>query len=218
MVFFELVFSTVLGIISSLGYAGVFVLMAMESMIFPVPSEAVMPFAGYLAAQGQMDFVLLVVTSTLGSIAGSLLSYYIGLKGESYVRKRWVPFLNAPDLDQAKAFFKKHGEKTIFVARFIPVVRHLISIPAGFGKMDLKKFVLYTALGAGIWNAALAYSGVFLNKNWRLVSSYSQYMDVLAIVGMILFAAWYASRHVRHGTLLKKGPSGRLSRNRNLSQ
>lgn len=198
MVFFELIFSAVLGIISSLGYAGVFVLMAMESMIFPVPSEAVMPFAGYLAAQGQMNFFLVIAASTLGSIVGSLLSYHIGLRGEAYVRKRAF-LLSAHDLEQAKRFFRTHGEKTIFIARFIPVVRHVISIPAGFGRMDRKKFVLYTALGAGMWNALLAYSGVLLNQNWRLVSDYSQYLDVLAVAGIVLCAAWLVRRHVRHG-------------------
>src|SRR3989338_1656062 len=107
MVFFEIIFSTALNIISSLGYYGVFFLMTLESMVVPVPSEAVMPFAGYLAASGNMDFVLVVVASTLGSIIGSLLSYWIGMKGESFVEKRGkLLLLNKKDMERTNEFFK----------------------------------------------------------------------------------------------------------------
>lgn len=192
--FFELVFSTVVGIITATGYIGVFLLMAAESMILPVPSEAVMPFAG---ASG-MSFALVVIAATLGSIAGSLLSYYIGLKGKSFLLKNGKYFLlHKKDLEKTEIFFKRHGEKTIFISRFIPVVRHFISIPAGIAKMDKKKFVLYTALGAAAWNFFLAYSGLILKENWTIITRYSQYIDIAVIVGLIIAVLWLLKRRFR---------------------
>ncbi len=193
---FELIFSSALNIISSLGYYGVFFLMALESMVFPVPSEAVMPFAGYLAASGNMDFILVVVASTLGSIIGSLLSYYTGMKGESFVSRHGkLLLLNKKDMEKTNAFFRKHGEKTIFISRFIPVVRHLISLPAGFGRMNMKKFLIYTTAGAAMWNAFLAYAGFMLKEKWNSIIAYSQYLDIIALAGIIAFAVWFVKRH-----------------------
>lgn len=193
---FELVFNTALGIISALGYFGVFFLMVLESMVFPVPSEAVMPFAGFLAAQGSMDFVIIVVVSTIGSIVGSLLSYYIGMKGKSFVEKRGkLLLINKKDMEMTNKFFKKHGEKTIFISRFIPVVRHLISLPAGFGRMDIKKFIIYTTAGAAMWNAFLAYTGFVLKEKWNTIIAFSQYLDIIAVIGIIAFAVWFLRRH-----------------------
>jgi len=193
---FEIVFNVALNIISSLGYLGVFVLMTLESMVFPIPSEAVMPFAGFLVASGSMDFIAVIIASTLGSIFGSLVSYYIGMKGEIFIEKHGKLFLlNKKDMNSAKAFFKKHGEKTIFVSRFIPVIRHLISIPAGLGRMDLKKFILYTTAGAAMWNAFLAYLGFILKEKWNEIVAYSQYLDIIAVIGLIAFAVWFVRRH-----------------------
>ncbi|MCX6818921.1 MAG: DedA family protein [Candidatus Aenigmarchaeota archaeon] len=193
---FEIVFSVALNIISSLGYLGVFILMTLESMVFPIPSEAVMPFAGFLVASGNMDFVAVIIASTLGSIFGSLVSYYIGMKGELFIEKHGhLLLLNKNDMNSAKAFFKKHGEKTIFVSRFIPVIRHLISIPAGLGRMDLKKFILYTTAGAAMWNTFLAYLGFILKEKWNEIVAYSQYLDIIAVIGIITFALWFVRRH-----------------------
>ncbi len=193
---FEIVFNVALNIISSLGYLGVFILMTLESMVFPIPSEAVMPFAGFLVASGSMDFVAVIIASTLGSIFGSLVSYYIGMKGELFIEKHGhLLLLNKKDMNSAKTFFKQHGEKTIFVSRFIPVIRHLISIPAGLGRMDMKKFILYTTAGAAMWNAFLTYLGFILKEKWNEIVAYSQYLDIIAILGIIAFFIWFLRRH-----------------------
>ncbi len=196
MALFEIIFAMALSIISSLGYLGIFFLMILESMVFPVPSEAVMPFAGYLAASGSMNFIIVIIASTLGSIVGSLLSYWIGMKGESFVEKRGKLFLiNKKDMEMTNAFFRKHGEKTIFLSRFIPVVRHLISLPAGFGRMNLKKFIIYTAAGAAMWNAFLAYLGFILLEKWNTISAYSHFIDIIVIIGLVVFVVWFVRRH-----------------------
>ena len=161
--------------IAKTGYASVYVLMVCESMVFPIPSEAVMPFAGFLIEEGQFTFPLVIGIATLGSITGSIISYYIGAwGGEPFVNKfgKWA-LLDKEDLEATKGFFNRFGEITIFVSRFIPVVRHLISIPAGFGRMNFTRFVIYTVIGAGCWNAFLAWVGYIMKQNWAIVMKYS---------------------------------------------
>jgi len=163
-----------------LGYPGLVFLMALESMVIPLPSELVLPFTGYLIASGKFSFVLDIFFATLGSLLGSLISYLMGYwGGDKFVRKfgRFV-FLDQTDLDRTEHWFTKRGPITIFIARFVPVVRHLISIPAGIGKMDLKKFILYTILGAGVWNSCLLALGFWLGQHWEEVKQYSEYFSI----------------------------------------
>lgn len=185
--------------ISSLGYFGVFFLMVLESMIFPMPSELVMPFAGFLISSGDMTFLFVILSATIGSIVGSLLSYYIGKYGGYKFVSRYGKYflLNEEHLKNTEKWFSKKGELTIFIGRFIPVVRHIISIPAGIGKMNLKRFLIYTAIGAGIWNSFLAYIGFVLGNNWESIQQYSDYLSwgVLAII--ILFGVYFIFKEIK---------------------
>jgi membrane protein DedA with SNARE-associated domain len=189
-------------LISYLGYTGVFILMALESMIAPVPSEMVMPFAGFLIYTGEFTILGVLLASSLGSIAGSLFSYWLGRKGEPMVLKfgRYL-MLNPHHLEWTEMFFDKYGSRTIFISRFIPVVRHLISIPAGLGKMPLLPFVLYTAIGATIWNMFLALLGMKLKEHWEIIQKYSHTLDMvvlaLGILGMAFYFFWWRRRHNR---------------------
>ncbi|KKU13942.1 MAG: hypothetical protein UX17_C0005G0018 [Parcubacteria group bacterium GW2011_GWC2_45_7] len=179
-------------IISGAGYFGVAGLMILESMVAPVPSEAVMPFAGFLWFENRFSFGGIVLFSTLGSVIGSLFSYYIGIYGgRSFINKygKYV-LLNDHHLKMTEKFFAKYGEKTIFISRFIPVVRHFISIPAGIGRMNIFKFFVYTALGAGVWNGFLAYLGYYLGSQWHEIRKYSEVIDVLIVV-LILAGVMY---------------------------
>ncbi|OGP74407.1 MAG: hypothetical protein A2Y80_09985 [Deltaproteobacteria bacterium RBG_13_58_19] len=180
-------------LIFQLGYIGIFVLMALESMIAPVPSELVMPFAGFLIFTGHFDPWMVILASGLGSICGSLLSYWMGRLGEPVVLRygRYL-LLNPHHLEWTKTFFARHGGKTIFISRFIPVVRHLISIPAGTAHMALAPFLLYTAIGATMWNAFLTYLGVRLKENWRLIQQYTHILDFLVIAALLAGAAYLA--------------------------
>jgi membrane protein DedA with SNARE-associated domain len=178
--------------INSCSYFGVFVLMALESMIAPIPSELVMPFAGFLIFTGQFDPWAVLVASSLGSIVGSLLSYGMGVLGEPVVYRygRYL-LLNPHHLEWTSKFFQRHGGKTIFIARFIPVVRHLISIPAGFARMPLIPFILYTLVGATMWNMFLVYCGVRLKENWGIIQKYTHVLDIVVVLllaaGMVYF-------------------------------
>ena len=196
----------VVNTIGFLGYPGITVLMALESMVFPMPSELVMPFAGFLAVDGKMSFWLIVLFSSIGSITGSLISYYIGYYGGNRFILKFGKYLllDVTDLEKTERWFRHKGEKTIFISRFVPVVRHLISIPAGIGKMDLKKFCFYTIAGATIWNALLAYCGYILGQNWELVRHYSEYLSILAIVLISILGPYFVYRHCRNKIREKK--------------
>jgi membrane protein DedA with SNARE-associated domain len=190
--------------IDKTGYISVFLLMTMESMVFPVPSEAVMPFAGMLIAGTESQaprftFTLVILFSTLGSIAGSLLSYAIGLYGGKPFIARYGKFLliNEHDMAFTERFFKKHGSITILICRFIPVVRHLISIPAGTAGMNIVKFLVYTVIGAGIWNAFLTVCGFYLRKNWEAVMHYSKAVDIAVLVLLAAGFAYFIIKHVK---------------------
>lgn len=195
----EFLATYITGFIDQVGYTGVFVLMTMESMVFPVPSEAVMPFAGFLIAEGGFTFTSVIFFSTLGSITGSLISYCLGAYGGNpFVDKFGKYFLlNRDDLAFTARFFHKYGSLTIFISRFIPVVRHLISIPAGMGRMRLAPFCLFTVVGAGLWNAFLAWAGFFLKQNWETVMRYSKVADILVIILLAGVVVLFIYKHIR---------------------
>lgn len=196
-------------IIQTIGYFGVFLLMTAESMVLPVPSEAVMPFAGFLVAEGAFHPALIVAFATLGSITGSMISYVIGCYGGKPFLSRFGKFLllDAADLENTDRFFRKMGSPTIFIARFIPIVRHLISIPAGLGGMKLLPFSLFTIAGAGLWNAFLTWCGFILRKNWSTVMRYSRYVDIAVIVLIAALLGLFFSRHLRRLFRGKHGPA-----------
>lgn len=181
------------GVIDRTGLGGVFVLMTLESMIAPVPSEAVMPFAGFLWFNGRFTLWQVLISSTLGSLLGSLFSYYLGRYYAEAVVKRWGKYLllNEHHLEQTKNFFARYGDKAVFISRFIPVVRHFISIPAGAGKMDLRKFILYTVLGAGAWNMFLAWIGYQLQSRWQEIQRYTRVIDVAVVVAIVAAIGYF---------------------------
>lgn len=183
-----------------LGYPGLVILMALESMVFPLPSELVMPLAGFLVAESKFSFWLVALFSSLGSLLGSLISYYLGKYGGNPLILKYGKYLllDAADLQKTEQWFQKSGEKTIFISRFIPVVRHLISIPAGIAKMDLKKFCVYTIAGATIWNMFLAYLGFWLGERWGEVKHYSEYFTVIVAVLLVAAGSYFVYRHVQN--------------------
>jgi len=195
----ELIATYATSLIEKTGYMRVFILMTMESMGFPVPSEAVMPFAGFLIEQGTFTFQGVLFVSPLGSIFGSLISYYIGYFGGMPFVKKFGKYalLDMEELEATERFFKKRGELTIFICRLIPVVRHLISIPAGTGKMNIWKFSIFTILGAGIWNAFLTYVGYVLKSNWDEVMKYSHIIDIVVVIFLLGIVALYVYRHIK---------------------
>jgi len=196
---FAAIGSFTLSTISTFGYGGIFFLMMLESMVFPVPSELVMPFAGFLIEKGSFTFLFVIVASTLGSIVGSLIFYYIGKTGgHSFVETygKYV-LIDHEDVKKTEEWFNKRGELTIFFGRLIPVVRHLISLIAGIGKMNVKKFTLYTVIGAGLWNTILAYLGFILGQHWNEVNQYSDQISIVIVVLLIVLVLYFAYRHIK---------------------
>jgi membrane protein DedA with SNARE-associated domain len=180
-------------LISATGYTGAALLMALESMIAPVPSEAVMPFVGMAVVKGKMSLLPAMIWTSIGSLIGSLLSYAMGyFGGKPLVLKvgRYL-FLNEHHLDLTVNFFHKRGRITVFIARFIPVVRHFISVPAGMGRMPLPAFSIFTLLGATMWNGLLLWAGYVWQENVDKITPYYKILDVVVVIaGAIIVAAW----------------------------
>lgn len=188
-----------------LGYPGIVVLMTMESSVLPVPSELVMPPAGYLAAKGEMSFVLALACGVLGSVLGALANYYgAHWIGGPFLRRygKYV-FLSEAALARSERFFAQHGEFSTFVGRLFPVVRHLISIPAGLHRMPLPKFVGYTALGAFVWCSILTWIGYALGRNEAVLRNeeVKRYVTwvILALIPIVAVAAVVYVRRRRRG-------------------
>ena len=186
-------------VIGNIGYIGVFILMVSESMVVPMPSEAVMPFAGFLVAEHTLTLSGVILSSTCGSIVGSLISYAIGRFGGRPFIGRYGKYLllDVEDLEKTDRFFKRRGGITIFVSRFIPIVRHLISIPAGMGRMKLLPFSLFTIAGAALWNAFLTWCGFVLRKNWSTVMRYSSIIDMVIVAVLLGLVTLFVARHLR---------------------
>jgi len=189
----------ILATVNDWGYTGVFVLMALESTVLPVPSELVLIPAGYLAHQGEMNFWLIVLASTAGSLAGASFNYVVALwVGRPFLERygRWF-FVRSELLHKTDVFFTRHGAVSTFTGRLIPGIRHLISIPAGLTRMNPGAFVLYTCLGAGLWSLILTLFGYFLGGHEALIKEYQHYITVgvLALVAAIIGGyLWWQKR------------------------
>jgi membrane protein DedA with SNARE-associated domain len=180
--------------VSSWGYPGIFGLMILESSSLPVPSEVILPFSGYLVSTGQLNLWITIIVATVAAIVGSLIDYYIGLKGVEVLSKRRVLGRVLFSMDQlafADKWFSKYGSLTIFLARLIPGIRTLISFPAGAAKMPITKFLIYTTAGCILWNSLLIYVGYYLGNNWTEVASVSHYILIAVIVALAVAISGY---------------------------
>jgi membrane protein DedA with SNARE-associated domain len=188
-------------LIASWGYAGIFITMTLESALIPIPSEAVIPFAGFLAYMGEMNIWLIVLVSSLANLTGSIIAYVIGkYLGRGFVARygKYV-LLNMEHLKLVEGWFEKYGSLTVFFSRMLPVVRTVNALPAGIGKMNFPKFCLYTFIGSIPWNLALVLVGYLLKENWSLLEKYSLYIDILAVF-VAVAVIFYVARRIRLST------------------
>ncbi len=174
--------------VQSWGYIGIFVLMLLESSSLPIPSEVVLPFAGYLVAQGLLNFWLAVLTATFAGIFGSLIDYYVGLKGTSILARRQNIhnlLYGGGRMETVERWFKKYGAAAVLLSRLIPGFRTIISFPAGAAKMALPKFIVFTTVGCLLWNILLIYVGVYVGANWRAVAGALHYVIIGVAVALL---------------------------------
>jgi len=188
------------GLISSMGYGGIIVLMAIESACVPLPSELIMPFAGYLVYKGTFNLWMVATVGAIGCNLGSVLAYEVGYHGGRPLVERYGRFilLNRRDLDLADSFFRRHGDVAIFFARLLPIVRTFIALPAGIARMPRLRFHVYTFLGSWPWCLGLAYLGYKLAEKWRTVGVYLHKFDAVILVLIIAGIAWFIWSHWKH--------------------
>lgn len=182
--------------ISSFGYLSIVFLMALESACIPIPSEVIMPFSGYLVYQGRFSLIGAAIAGTLGCVIGSIGAYAVGLYlGRPFILKygKYV-LVTKHKLHMADQWFERYGDRVIFISRLLPVIRTFISLPAGISRMNLSKFIVYTALGSFPWCLALAYVGVYLGPKWESILKFFHTFDALIIIALVVCAIVYIKK------------------------
>ena len=178
------------------GYAAIIILMALESACIPVPSELILGFAGYLVYLGRLDFNLAVMTGVIGGLLGSLIAYLVGYYGgQPFVKKygRYI-FMSKQHVDLAQKWFDRYGLQMAFYSRLLPVLRTFISLPAGFARVDLLKFVIYTALGSIPWTIGILYAGRLLGENWQKINDFGHQASWAVGIGLLVIGLYYWTR------------------------
>ncbi len=193
MVLFEFLSGYITDFISSIGYLGIFLLMTLESACMPVPSEIVMPFSGFAVQQGKLDFIMVGLAGSIGCLAGSVLAYVVGYYGGRPILEKYGKYVLIKDheIDMADKWFQRYGDKVVFIARLLPIIRTFISLPAGIARMDFKKFSIYSFVGSVPWCFALAYMGVILGDSWAILEDYWIYFDIATVLGVVAVAAYF---------------------------
>ena len=188
-------------LIESLGYWGVFLAMTIESACIPLPSEIIMPFAGFVVYEGQMTLWGITLVGALGNLFGSLIAYYVGLKGGRPFLEKYGKYIliTKSKLQLADEWFGKYGHEAVLISRVLPGLRTFISLPAGIAHMDLKRFVLYTFFGSLLWCFVLGYIGVLMGPYWEIIKSYMHIFDIIVVIGVVIFLA-YLIYHYRGKT------------------
>ncbi len=195
----EILAAFIISTIDSLGYAGVVLLMAIESANIPLPSEVIMPFAGFLADQGRFTVFGAALAGALGCTIGSALSYWVGMKGGRPFIERYGKYLliSRHDLDLADRWFARWGDATAFFSRLLPVVRTFISFPLGIARSHFKRFLIYTFVGSLIWSWFLAWVGIKVGENRQILSQWFHRFD--ALIGFVILVGiiYWIVRHIR---------------------
>jgi len=208
LVLFEFLSNYIVNFIASVGYWGIFILMAIESACTPMPSEIVMPFGGFAVQRGDLNFWLVVLAGTFGCLAGSLFAYGVGYYGGRPILERYGRYIliTKDDIDRADRWFSQYGTSVVFFARLLPLVRAVISLPAGIAEMDLKKFIVYSFVGSIPYCLVLTYLGVIMGNNWDTIENYWVYVDFAMIIGIVAVIAYVGYKIFKRNDALKTAP------------
>ncbi len=202
-------------VIDALGELGVGALALLETVFPPIPSEVVLPLAGFLAQQGRMNVFLVLLTATLGGLIGAYILYYVGHRLGEERAIRWLstlPLVDREDFEKASGWFHRHGRSAVLFGRLIPGVRSLISLPAGSARMPIASFTIFTLIGSLVWNTLLVSLGVLLGRQYHLVDQYSSWLNYAvyaAIAGVVL---WLVVRRVRRARSERRARQARTRR------
>jgi membrane protein DedA with SNARE-associated domain len=190
----------VVGLMETLGAPGAGIAVAVENLFPPIPSEIILPLAGFAASRGDLDLVAAIVFTTLGSLVGALALYGIGA-WLGIDRIRWIakklPLVDVSDVDKTEEWFQKHGSKAVFFGRMLPIFRSLISIPAGIERMPVWKFALLTTAGSLIWNTLFILAGFWLGEQWHIVEQYADILKYVVIAVVVAAVGWFVISRVR---------------------
>lgn len=192
----EQFFTIVIDYIDLWGYTGILLGMALESACIPVPSELIFGFAGYLVYLGRLDFTMAVTAGVVGGLFGSIIAYLVGYYGgQPFVTKygKYV-LLSQGHVELAQKWFDQYGLKATFFSRLLPVVRTFISLPAGFAKVNLAKFILYTLLGSIPWTVALIYAGKVMGENWQVLNVIGHQVSIVVAAGLVVIVIYYVRK------------------------
>ncbi len=190
----------IMGVISTMGYGGIVLLMAIESACIPLPSEIIMPFSGFLVFKGEMTLFGIALAGAIGCVVGSIPAYYLGMFGGRPLVEKYGKYvlISHKDLDMADRWFANYGEIIIFVGRLLPAVRTFIAFPAGVSRMNMTKFIVYTFVGSFIWCWVLGYVGMKMGENWESLKVYfHEFHYVITALG-VAFVVWYVRRHFKN--------------------
>lgn len=190
----------VVDVMEAIGAPGAGLLVALENLFPPLPSEVILPLAGFTASQGNFSLVGAIFWTTLGSVVGAIALYWIGV---ALGRRRLrvivdkMPLVDLDDLDRTEAWFDRHGKATVFFGRMVPIFRSLISIPAGIERMNFPLFILLSAAGSLIWNSIFVVAGYFLGENWHIAEQYAGVFSRIVVIAVLIFLVWWVVRRVR---------------------
>ena len=190
----------VVDVMEAIGAPGAGLLVALENLFPPLPSEVILPLAGFTASQGNFSLAGAIFWTTLGSVVGAIALYWIGV---ALGRRRLrvivdkMPLVDLEDLDRTEAWFERHGKATVFFGRMVPIFRSLISIPAGIERMSFPLFVVLSAVGSLIWNTIFVVAGYFLGENWHIAEQYAGVFSRIVVIAVLAFLIWWVVRRVR---------------------
>ncbi|MGW5561712.1 DedA family protein [Micromonospora sp. NPDC003944] len=190
----------VASVIEVMGPVGVALLVALESIVPPIPSEIVLALAGFLAHEGKFNVVVVVLAATVGSLVGALVLYWLGAALGEERLKRWldhIPLVDSDDLEKADKWFERHGRWAVLIGRVVPVVRSLVSVPAGANRMPLGEFILLTTIGSGVWNGLIVGAGYALGSRWQDVERYSDWFNYAIVAVFVVMVVSWVIRKVR---------------------